>query len=332
MKKELAIIILNWNGRRLLEEFLPTVVSTSISERSDLFVVDNGSEDDSVEYVREHFPEVNLIEYQKNYGFAEGYNRAIETIRYPYSLLLNSDVAVKEGWWEPLLDFIKSHKDAGAVQPKIKSYREPEKFEYAGAAGGLLDSLGYPYCRGRVFSKIAEDKGQYDGEATEIAWASGAAMLVDTEAFLKAGGLDRRFFAHMEEIDLCWRLMLEGYKIYFVPDSEVYHLGGASLNYGNPKKTYLNFRNNLLLLHKNLPKKKGRRKLFVRRLADSLAFLMFALTGKSKDAGAVLRAHNDFKKMRHYYDNQPDKDIMKQIPGTKRTILISDFFARKPRV
>ena len=332
MKKELAIIILNWNGRRLLEEFLPTVVATSISERSDLFVVDNGSEDDSVEYVREHFPEVNLIEYQKNYGFAEGYNKAIETIRYPYSLLLNSDVAVKEGWWEPLLDFIKSHKEAGAVQPKIKSYREPEKFEYAGAAGGLLDSLGYPYCRGRVFSKIAEDKGQYDGEATEIAWASGAAMLVDTEAFLKVGGLDRRFFAHMEEIDLCWRLMLEGYKIYFVPDSEVYHLGGASLNYGNPKKTYLNFRNNLLLLHKNLPKKKGMRKLFVRRLADSLAFLMFALTGKSKDAGAVLKAHNDFKKMRHYYDNQPDKDIMKQIPGTKRNILISDFFARKPRV
>ena len=332
MKKELAIIILNWNGRRLLEEFLPTVVATTISERSDLFVVDNGSEDDSVEYVREHFPEVKLIEYQKNYGFAEGYNKAIETIRYPYSLLLNSDVAVKEGWWEPLLDFIKSHKEAGAVQPKIKSYREPEKFEYAGAAGGLLDSLGYPYCRGRVFSKIAEDKGQYDGEAMEIAWASGAAMLVDTEAFLKVGGLDRRFFAHMEEIDLCWRLMLEGYKIYFVPDSEVYHLGGASLNYGNPKKTYLNFRNNLLLLHKNLPKKKGRRRLFVRRLADSLAFLMFALTGKSKDAGAVLKAHNDFKKMRHYYDNQPDKDIMKQIPGTKRNILISDFFARKPRV
>lgn len=331
-KKELAIIILNWNGRKVLEEFLPSVAANSISERSDLFVADNGSEDDSMEYVEKNFPTVKTIRFKKNYGFAEGYNRAIEQTRYPYTILLNSDVAVGEGWWQPLLDFIKSDKSIGAVQPKVKSYREPEKFEYAGAAGGLLDKLGFPYCRGRVFDKVAVDEGQYDGAPAEIAWASGACLMVDTEVYLKAGGLDGRFFAHMEEIDLCWRIIALGYKIYFIPDSEVFHLGGGSLNYGNPRKTYLNFRNNLLLLHKNLPKKEGKRKLFVRRLVDSLAFFMFAIKGDTKNASAVLKAHSDFRKMRTLYKNLPDKDIMKTLPGTGRVILVSDFFSKKPGI
>ena len=331
-KKELAIIILNWNGRKVLEEFLPSVARHSISERSDLFVADNGSGDDSVEYVEKNFPEVKIIRFKKNYGFSEGYNRAIKETGYPYTLLLNSDVAVKERWWEPLLDLIESDEKIGAVQPKIKSYREPEKFEYAGAAGGLIDRLGFPYCRGRVFDKVAVDEGQYDGEPAEIAWASGAALLVNTEVYLKVGGLDRRFFAHMEEIDLCWRIKAAGYRIMFVPDSEVFHLGGASLNYGNPQKTYLNFRNNLLLLHKNLPKKIGKRKLFVRRLVDSFAFLMFALKADMKNAGAVLRAHNDFRKMKKLYTELPENDIMSSLPGTGRSILLSDFFRKKPGI
>ena len=331
-KKELAIIILNWNGRKVLEEFLPSVARHSISERSDLFIADNGSDDDSVEYVENNFPEVKIIRFKKNYGFSDGYNRAIEKTHYPYTLLLNSDVAVGEGWWEPLLDLIESDEKIGAVQPKIKSYKEPEKFEYAGAAGGLIDRLGFPYCRGRVFDKVAKDEGQYDEGPAEIAWASGAAILVNTEVYLKVGGLDTIFFAHMEEIDLCWRIIAAGYRIMFTPDSEVFHLGGASLNYGNPQKTYLNFRNNLLLLHKNLPKKAGGRKLFVRRLVDTLAFMMFALKADTKNAAAVLRAHSDFRKMRRLYKNLPETDIMKNLPGSSRTILMSDFFRKKPRI
>ena len=325
-KKELAIIILNWNGKKVLEEFLPSVAAHSISDRTDLFVADNGSEDDSIAYVETTFPEVKIIKFAKNYGFAEGYNRAVAKTRYRYTLLLNSDVAVKAGWWQPLLDFMESHPDAGAVQPKIKSYKTPERFEYAGAAGGLIDRLGFPYCRGRVFDKTSVDRGQYDGEAVKIAWASGACLLVDTELYLKIGGLDPRFFAHMEEIDLCWRIISAGRSVYFVPDSEVFHLGGASLNYGNPTKTYLNFRNNLLLLHKNMPAKRGKRKLLARRLVDTLAFLMYALKGDVRNAGAVLRAHSDFKKMRKLYKDLPEKDIMKELPGSGRSILISDFF------
>lgn len=331
-KKELAIIILNWNGRKVLEEFLPSVAATSISERSDLFVADNGSDDDSVDYIEKTFPKIKIIRFKKNFGFAEGYNKAIEKTRYPYTLLLNSDVAVKEGWWEPLLDFIEGDERVGAVQPKIKSYREPAKFEYAGAAGGLIDRLGFPYCRGRVFDKISTDEGQYDKETADIAWASGACLLVRTDVYLKAGGLDPKFFAHMEEIDLCWRIIAAGYRVCFIPASEVFHLGGASLNYGNPKKTYLNFRNNLLLLYKNLPKKTGRRKLFVRRLVDTLAFLMFILKGDIENASSVLKAHSDFRKMRNLYTNLPEKDIMGTLPGTDRCILISDFFRKSPSI
>ncbi len=327
--KKLAVIILNWNGRELLEKFLPAAVRNTVSEDADLWVADNGSSDDSVEYVKSHFPEVKILELGENYGFAEGYNIAIRETGYPYTILLNSDVEVTEGWARPLVRLLEERPDVGAVMPKIRSWRERDKFEYAGAAGGYLDCLGYPYCRGRVFDNVEEDKGQYDGEPIEVAWATGAALCVRTELYLKLGGLDKDFFAHMEEIDLCCRMIGAGYKVMADMSSTVYHVGGASLPKGNPKKTYLNFRNNLLLLHKNLPRKRGRKILFIRRLADTLAFGMFVLKGQFADARAVLKAHADFRKMKKRYTQLPDRDYMSSLPGAGRSILIDHYLKRK---
>lgn len=324
MKTRLAIIILNWNGRKVMEQFLPSVVnSTSGYAGVKLIVADNGSTDDSVEWLEKNFPDVEIFRLDKNYGFAGGYNRAVEEADAEYSLLLNSDVETPEGWWQPLLEFMESHPEAGAVQPKIRAFRDKSKFEHAGAAGGMLDRLGYPYCRGRVFGNVEEDKGQRDVEGgVEVAWASGAAMLVSTKAYREAGGLDEDFFAHMEEIDLCWRMRLKGYKIFCLTDSVVYHYGGGALPYGNPRKTYLNFRNNLLMLHKNLPKKKGRKVLFLRRLVDTLGFLFFLAGGKWGDARAVIKAHGDFRRMKRNYTDFPEEDIRSRIPGTDRYVYI----------
>lgn len=327
--KKLAVIILNWNGRNLLEEFLPAAAKFTISDSADLWVADNGSTDDSVEFVKKNFPEVKVLELEKNYGFAEGYNIAIRRADYPFTILLNSDVEVTEGWTSPLVRLLEQRPEVGAVMPKLRSYRDREMFEYAGAAGGYLDKLGYPYCRGRVFDKIEKDEGQYDGEPIEIAWATGAALCVRTDLYLRLGGLDKDFFAHMEEIDLCCRMIGAGYKIMIEPASMVYHVGGASLPKSDPKKTYLNFRNNLLLLYKNLPRKKGRKVLFLRRLADTLAFGMFLLKGNWGDARAVLRAHADFKKMRGNYTVLPTSDYMSTLPGSDRYIVIDHYLHRK---
>ncbi len=297
-----AVIILNWNGKELLKQFLPTASKYTQGEDVDLVVADNGSTDGSVEWIKEHHPEVMLIEYRKNLGFAEGYNRAIEILDYPYSLLLNSDVEVTEGWWQPLFRFMEENPEVGALQPKIKSYRDKSRFEYAGAAGGFLDRLGYPYCRGRLFDCVEKDEGQYDGEVKDVVWASGAALLVRTDMFRRAGRLDPNFFAHMEEIDLCCRMIARGFRVVATSFSEVYLVGGASLNQGNPKKTYLNFRNNLLLLYKNLSPEKRGKILLKRRLMDTLAFGMFVLKLDFRNAWSVIRAHNDFRKMRKLYD------------------------------
>lgn len=329
--KSLAVIILNWNGEKLLQEFLPAASALTISDRADLYVADNGSTDNSLAWIRANHPEVGIIELGDNYGFAEGYNRAIEATRYPYTLLLNSDVMVSPDWWRPLLDFMESHPDVGAAQPKIRSYRIPAMFEYAGAAGGYLDRLGYPYCRGRLFDHVEEDNGQYDGAPADVCWASGAAMIVRTETYLSLGGLDPKFFAHMEEIDLCCRMHAAGYRVCALTDCEVFHVGGASLSQGNPRKTYLNFRNNLLLLHKNLPRAAGRRKLFVRRLADTLAFMMFLLKGDLGNARAVLKAHSDFRKMRKEYTDFPATDTLSVLPGAKRNIIIDRYLLGKKK-
>ncbi len=329
--KKLAVIILNWNGVKLLQQFLPSAVRFTTGDEVDLIVADNGSTDKSIEWIRENYPDVKVIAFDENYGFAEGYNRAIATTNYPFTLLLNSDVEVTEGWWQPLLTFMESHLDVGAVQPKIKAFKEKEYFEYAGAAGGYIDRLGYPYCRGRLFDSIEKDEGQYDGEPVDVCWASGAALMVRTDVYLKLGGLDPLFFAHMEEIDLCCRMIAAGYRVMALSDSQVYHVGGASLNQGNPEKTYLNFRNNLLLLHKNLPEKRGKKILFLRRLADTLAFGMYVAKLDFANAKAILRAHNDFRTMKKHYTTHPDKDMLRTLPGASRLIVIDRFLLRKKK-
>lgn len=329
MVKKLGVIILNWNGRNLLEKFIPAASEHTICAECDLIVADNGSDDDSVQWLRASYPEVKVIELDKNYGFSEGYNRAIREVDYEYVVLLNSDVEVTKGWWRPMLEFMENHPDVGAVQPKILAYNDKSMFEYAGAAGGYLDNLGYPYCRGRLFDSIEKDNGQYDGPAVDVCWASGACLMTRRSLYLELGGLDNKFFAHMEEIDLCCRILNAGYRVCAISASKVYHVGGASLSQGNPKKTYLNFRNNLLLLHKNLPKNKGKRVLFIRRLADTLAFAMFLVKGDIPNARAIIRAHNDFRRMRKEYTSFPDTDTLSRQPGANKSAIFARYIKRK---
>ncbi|MDD6227548.1 MAG: glycosyltransferase family 2 protein [Bacteroidales bacterium] len=328
--KKLGVIILNWNGLKLLKELLPGVSAATVSDEADLIVADNGSDDGSVAWVREHHPEVKIIAFDRNHGFAEGYNLAIEAAReYRYITLLNSDVETPAGWWQPILRFMESHPEVGAVQPKIRSYYRREEFEYAGAAGGALDNLGYPYCRGRLFDAVERDEGQYDGEPVDVAWASGACLTVPRELYLQVGGLDPKFFAHMEEIDLCCRIAAAGYRISALTDSHVFHIGGASLEQGNPRKTYLNFRNNLLLIHKNMTRRGGSRMLLKRRLADTLAFGMYLIKRDLANARAILKAHNDFRRMRREYTDFPDRDILPTLPGHKHSAVAARYIKRK---
>ena len=329
MDKKLAVIILNWNGENLLKQFLPTAVKYTVSAETDLFVADNGSSDGSVEWIEENYPQVKIIKFDQNYGFAEGYNRAILQTHYPFTVLLNSDVEVTPSWWKPLLAFLEKNPDVGAVQPKIKSFQHRDHFEYAGAAGGMLDKYGYPYCRGRLFDRIEEDNGQYDGPPVDVCWASGAALAVNTSLYLELGGLDPRFFAHMEEIDLCCRMLVAGYRVCALSDTEVYHVGGASLHQGNPQKTYLNFRNNLLLLFKNLPEKTRKRKLILRRLMDSMAFFMYLAKLDFANASAILRAHKDFRKMKSFYPESHNVPSGFVFPGSHRNIVKDRYLLNK---
>lgn len=324
-----AVIILNWNGEKLLAEFLPAVLANTNTSIADIIVADNGSTDGSLALLRTQFPTVKTITLDHNYGFAEGYNRAIKATMYPYTVLLNSDVAPAPGWIDNLYLFMETNKQVGACQPKILSYRQPDRFEYAGASGGFIDRNGYPYCRGRIFSETEQDHGQYDNPIS-IFWASGAALMVRSQLYVETGGLDSDFFAHMEEIDLCWRILLTGHDIMVVPSATVYHLGGGSLPAENPRKTYLNFRNNLLLLHKNLPDATRKRKLLKRRLLDTLAWLKFMLTCDFANANAILRAHNDFRSMARNYTTHPDRDLLDEREDTHRNI-ITDFYIRGKR-
>ncbi len=326
----LSVIILNWNGEKLLRKFLPSVIANTQGPEVEVIVADNGSSDDSLKVMCEEFPNVKILAFDENLGFSGGYNRAISEVDSEFVVLLNSDVETPPGWWQPLLAFMNSHPGVGACQPKILSYRRKDKFEYAGAAGGLLDKYGYPYCRGRLFDKIEFDMCQYDTGPEDIAWASGAALMVRRDVYLEAGGLDELFFAHMEEIDLCCRIHNLGYRVCVVPESHVYHLGGGSLEQGDPRKTYLNFRNNLLLLYKNLPVQKGKKVLFKRRLMDTLAFFMYAATMDFDNAKAILHAHRDFKKMRDKYRVFPESDILSSLPGADHCIAIDRFLPFLP--
>lgn len=303
---KVAVVILNYNGASMLAKFLPSVIE--YSPGAEIVVADNASTDDSVAVVKEGFPAVRLIQLDKNYGFADGYNKALEQVDAEFFLLLNSDVEVTREWLEPLLLFMEGNPAAVACQPKILAYNNKTYFEYAGAAGGFIDRYGYPYCRGRLFDCVEEDKGQYD-DVCRVFWATGAAMMVRSDAFRKAGGFDGRFFAHMEEIDLCWRMLARGGEIYVVPQSMVYHVGGATLKKSNPRKTFLNFRNNLLMLYKSLPVGELRGVMRVRALLDYVAALKFLLTGAWDDFKAVLRARREYKRMRGEYRSVREQNL-----------------------
>ncbi|TVR39017.1 MAG: glycosyltransferase family 2 protein [Bacteroidia bacterium] len=288
-EQTLALIILNWNGKYLLKRFLPSVVCYTPAT-VEIIVADNGSTDGSAEFVSANFPHIRIIRLEKNYGFAGGYNKALAEVKADYYILLNSDVEVTKDWINPCISLLEQHKDVAAVQPKIRSLSQPDYFEYAGAAGGYIDYLGYPFCRGRILSTLEKDTEQYN-DLVEIFWASGAAFFIRASHFQRAGGFDARFFAHMEEVDLCWRLQNMGYRILSCPKSLVYHMGGASMDASSPQKTYLNFRNNLWMLAKNLNTRNFVKTMAARIMLDAIAACTFLLKGKCRDSLAVIRAH-----------------------------------------
>lgn len=314
--KKLSIVILNWNGAEMLRQFLPSVVAHSKGEGIEVCVADNASTDNSLEVMRQEFSDVRLILLDKNYGFAEGYNRALAEIDAEYCLLLNSDVEVTDGWLAPMLDYMDVHPEVAACQPKIRSWHRREEFEHAGACGGFMDKYGYPFCRGRMMSTVEVDEGQYD-TTVPIFWATGAALLVRTADYREVGGLDSRFFAHMEEIDLCWRLRSRGRGIVCIPQSVVYHVGGATLNKENPRKTYLNFRNNLLMLYKNLPEEELSSVMRIRCCLDMVAALQYLLKGEWGNVRAVFRARKDYRAMRPSYQSVRAENLSKTIQSTQ---------------
>lgn len=294
---KISVVILNWNGCDMLRTFLPSVINYSVGEEIEVCVADNGSTDVSVAMLQADFPSVRIILLEQNYGFADGYNKALEQVDSEYVVLLNSDVEVTEHWLKPMTDYLDTHVEVAACQPKIRSQRQKEYFEYAGAAGGFMDAYGYPFCRGRVMGEVEIDEGQYDS-IIPIFWATGAALFIRRSDYLEVGGLDGRFFAHMEEIDLCWRLRARGREIVCIPQSMVYHVGGATLQKENPHKTFLNFRNNLVMLYKNLPEEELKKVMRIRTFLDYVAAFTFLLKGQMNNALEVIHARREFKRLR----------------------------------
>ncbi len=283
-----AVVILNFNGKKLLAQFLPSVISNS--NAATIYVVDNGSTDESIALLKTNFPEVRIIQLDKNYGFCGGYNKGLATLEEEFFILLNSDVEVTPGWVLPLVALADSNLKIGAIQPKILAYNHKNKFEYAGAGGGFIDTLGYPFCRGRIFDHVEEDEGQYN-DTCEVFWAAGACMFVRSACYKELNGLDEDFFAHMEEIDFCWRLNRSGYAVYYNGESTVYHLGAGTLSYNHPRKVFLNFRNGLAMLLKNLDGGEVVYKIPTRILLDWLAAASFLFKGQFKNFLAVFKAH-----------------------------------------
>ena len=292
---KVAVVILNYNGKKFLEQFLPNVIANCDPNLAEIVVADNASTDESVAFMRKRFPEIRLIENGSNGGFATGYNLALRQIEAQYYVLLNSDIEVAPHWIEPVIEMMDKDPQIAACQPKILSYYHKEHFEYAGASGGFIDKYGYPFCRGRVFQNLEKDEHQYD-TPMEVFWATGACMFVRADLYHQLGGLDDSFFAHMEEIDLCWRLKNAGFKVYCCPQSWVFHIGGGTLPKNSPRKTYLNFRNNLSLLVKNLPKHRVHRIILYRIFLDWVAAFKFLIEGCPKDFRMVFKAHWDFYK------------------------------------
>ena len=332
--KKVSVVILNWNGEQMLRQFLPTVVSCSAGEEVEVCVADNASTDASVQWLRNEFPAVRLIVLDRNYGFAEGYNRALEQVDAEYVVLLNSDVEVTPHWLEPLVTFMDAHPEVAACQPKLLDQRKKSFFEYAGAAGGYLDKYGYPFCRGRIFDVIEEEDGQYE-TSVPVFWVSGAAMFIRLKDYREVGGLDNRFFAHMEEIDLCWRLKSRGKELMYIPQSRVFHVGGATLNKDNPRKTFLNFRNNLLMLYKNLPEAELASVMCIRGWLDRLAACVFFLKGERGNARAVFQARKEFKQLRASYQQQRkenlEKSVVTSIPERSPFSILWKFHIRRKK-
>lgn len=328
---QVAIVILNWNGEKMLSQYMKTLMEYS-RRSAKVYVADNASTDQSVAFLKQHFPEVQIIQLEKNWGFAEGYNKALQQVEATYYVLLNSDVEVTHHWLTPLIEFMDNHPEVAACQPKLLSVTNKDAFEYAGACGGFIDKYGYPFCRGRIFDTVEDDNGQYDVRA-EVLWATGACLMIRSADYWKVGGLDGRFFAHNEEIDLCWRLRMAGKKVCCIPDSQVYHVGGGTLPKGNPMKTYLNFRNNLTMLYKNLPDRELKMVMRVRWWLDYVAaFQTLLCNGNVGDFKAIFRARRDFKRWRG--DFKADRDALQHsrvvavVPERKNFSILWQYYVK----
>ena len=324
---KVSVVILNWNGKYFLEKFLPSVYNSTYPN-IEFVIGDNASTDDSLIFVKDNYPQIRIVKNDKNYGFAGGYNKVLQQVEADYYILLNSDVEVTPNWIEPVISMMERENYA-AAQPKIRAFHKKSHFEHAGAAGGYIDVLGYPFCRGRILHITEEDQGQYDDEK-EIFWATGAALFIKSSSWKEVQGFDADFFAHMEEIDLCWRLKKSGHKIGYCPESLVYHVGGGTLNTSNPKKTYLNFRNNLFMLQKNLPFMQAFAVIFIRLWLDLLALIHTLIQGKFKDAWAISRAHQDF--FINFFQNSKKRKKYQAIANKKgiyNKFIVWDFYVNK---
>ncbi|WP_246850149.1 glycosyltransferase family 2 protein [Rufibacter roseolus] len=324
-----AVVILNWNGRRWLEQFLPSVLQHSA--KAQIVVADNASADDSLPFLRQHYPQVRTIALPENYGFCEGYNQALRQVEATYYVLLNSDVEVTANWLQTMVDLLEKNPQIAACQPKIKSFHQRTHFEYAGAAGGFLDAYGYPFCRGRLFNTLEEDRGQYD-DVRPVFWATGACLFIRSSAYWQAGGLESRFFAHMEEIDLCWRLQNLGHQIYYQGHSTVYHVGGGTLPKANPRKTFLNFRNGAALLYKNLAEEELNKVLYTRLVLDGVAAAQFLLKGQIKEVQAIYKAHRSFfSEMKFWKEKRKENPVHKptaQLTGWSPQSVVWQYFVK----
>lgn len=331
---KVAVVILNWNGMKFLEKFLPTLIENTKVPDSSIIIADNNSKDDSIEFLNKTYPDLRQIQLDKNYGFTGGYNRALEQIEAEYFVLLNSDIEVSPNWLKPLIDLMEKDKTIAASQPKIKAYHNKSYFEYAGASGGFIDKYGYPFCRGRILETVEEDQNQHN-EVIDIFWASGACLIVRAELYKQLGGLDDDFFAHMEEIDFCWRLKNLGYRIVVNPESEVYHVGGGTLPNNSPFKLYLNFRNNLSLLYKNTQKGKLFSTLLKRMLLDGISAVLFLFKGSIKSFYAVLKAHMHFYKKLKIMRLKRQKLLQNRVVNVHKEMypksIVYDYFVSKKR-
>lgn len=324
---KVAVVILNWNGTKLLEQFLPSIVQ--YSPEADIYVADNASTDDSVSYLKAFFPTVKIIQNESNLGFAEGYNEALKCVDSDIFALVNSDIEVTENWLSPIIATFENEPKTAIIQPKILDFKRKEYFEYAGAAGGFIDKFGYAYCRGRVFETLEKDNGQYDDNC-EIFWASGACFFIRSSVFNELEGFDADFFAHQEEIDLCWRAFNKGHRIKYNSQSVVYHVGGATLQQGNPKKTFLNFRNSLLMLLKNLPEKQLFPVIFTRFILDGVAGIQFLFQGKINHFTAILKAHSSFYSL--FFIHYKKRSIFQSEKYYKIKSIVFQYYAKAGKV